>query len=180
MIILECVWTAASEVLAECRYCRYIYLFRVRRRRRRGTRMLSSRWWRMSPSHVWSFNYLGGPVLTLLLLTRVNFMAFWLRFLTYNIVVLCFDVPLGGEDQRCKLHLAVLVNRHNNVFAKSCLHLYKFTIKAIPRVSVIWEFCWILIKIIWFSAAIKCCKIHIICLIMCFVIVCIKYHCILC
>ena len=67
---------------------------------------------------------------------------------------------LGGEDQRCKLHLAVLVNRHNNVFAKSCLHLYKFTIKAIPRVSVIWEFCWILIKIIWFSAAVKCCKMH--------------------
>ena len=88
--------TVVSEVLAECRYCRYIYLsmFSVRRRRRRGTRTLSSRWWRMSPSHVWSFNYLGGLVLTLLLLTRVNFMAFWLRFLTYNMVVLCFDGPL--------------------------------------------------------------------------------------
>ena len=24
----------------------------------------------------------------------VNFMAFWLSYLTYNMVVLCFDVPL--------------------------------------------------------------------------------------
>ena len=46
--------TALSEILAECRYCRYIYfsMFCVRRRRRRGTRTLSSRWWRTSLSHV--------------------------------------------------------------------------------------------------------------------------------